>query len=337
MTSTAAEIHSRTRQTLNGLLLGLVVAASLFWFWAYLQASSLGADRPQLFNDATTYLAAAERLNAGHELYALSDGDRPVLTIPGVYDAPLLSPPPIAALWVLIAAIPLGFAAWMVAAWAATFAAVGYTVLRAPFPAVPLAFLLSLPLGEQIFGGNACAFYPLLYLLAWRFRDRPWIGVLIAAMAAIKLAPIGMAAWLLGTRRYRALAVTLLSLAAMFLVGGVIAGFNTYPEYLSMLGSVGVSPMSLAGMTGLPWASYALFGLGMAAAVAIGRWSPSWSFAVAVFASVVGTPALYPGHLASLLALVAPLTDGARSATDDRDDSKAVRAKPAMRWSLRAR
>ena len=46
--------------------------------------------------DATTYQAAGERWNAGHDLYRLGPGDRDVLPWPGRYTAPLLSPPPIA-------------------------------------------------------------------------------------------------------------------------------------------------------------------------------------------------------------------------------------------------
>lgn len=307
-------VAPRTRRVFNGALLLLVLGVSFLWFLAYVEASKMGPDRPQLFNDVYTYLAAAERLNVGHELYRLQEGDRPVLTIPGVYDAPLLSPPPIAAIWRLIAALPFGFGLWMVAAWIATIAAVGYVVLRVPFPAAPLALLLSLPIGEQVFGGNAVAFYPLFYLLVWRFRDHAWIGALVAVMAAIKLAPIAMGAWLLGTGRYRALGVAASALGLLFIVGGLGAGFDSYAEYLTMIPLVGASPMSISGTTGIPWASYAAFVAGMVASVLVARRSSAWSYVIAVLASVLGTPALYPGHLASLIAVVAPLTGRGPSA-----------------------
>jgi hypothetical protein len=321
---------------LNALLLALVIGASLFWFWAYLQASGLGDDRPQLFNDATTYQAAAERLNAGHDLYRLGEGDRPVLIIPGVYDSPLLSPPPIAGFWRLVTATPFGYPLWMIAAWAATFGAVAYIVLKAPFPGAPLAVLLSLPIGEQVFGGNACAFYPLLYILAWRYRDRAWIGSLIAIMAAVKLAPIALASWLVGTRRWRALGAMVASLVLLFLFGGLTAGFGTYPDYLRMIPAVGPSPMSVSGLTGVPWASYAVFGGGVVVSLVIGRRWPATSFAVAVLTAVIGTPALYPAHFVSLLALVAPLVDR----TPDAASHAPRLGMPATSWlprSLRAR
>jgi hypothetical protein len=45
------------------------------------------------------YLAAGERLNAGHQLYALMPGNRPVDIHPPFWTVPLLSPPPIAVLF----------------------------------------------------------------------------------------------------------------------------------------------------------------------------------------------------------------------------------------------
>jgi hypothetical protein len=317
------EVSPRTRRTINGVLLLVVLAAGLLWFLAYLEASKMGPDRPQLFNDATTYLAAAERLNAGHQLYALTDGDRPILTIPGVYEAPLLSPPPIAAFWRVLIATPFGYPLWVAAAWLASIAAVAWVVLKAPLPAVPVALLLSYPLGEQVFGVNACAFYPLFYLLSWRYRTHAWIGGLFAIMAAIKLAPIAMVAWLVGTRRYRAMAVTFGALSLLFLIGGLGAGFDSYTAYLAMIPGVGPSPMSISGLTGVSWASYGAFSVGIVLAIWLGRRYPAGSFVVAVLTSVLGTPALYPGHLVSLLGVLAPLTDRPAAPTEPAIESRA--------------
>ncbi len=72
------------------LFLGLIVCASTF---VHILAQGFAAW------DAPTYLAAGERLNAGHNLYALVAGDRPVLLDPPYWIVPLLSPPPIAVLW----------------------------------------------------------------------------------------------------------------------------------------------------------------------------------------------------------------------------------------------
>jgi hypothetical protein len=86
-----------------GLVLGLYVAVQATYF-----------GRGFVPGDAFTYLAAGERLNAGHMLYALSPGDRPVDLNPPYWTVPLLSPPPIAVLFRAFAALPpdTGAYAW---------------------------------------------------------------------------------------------------------------------------------------------------------------------------------------------------------------------------------
>jgi hypothetical protein len=265
------------------------------------------------FTDVTTYLAAGERLNAGHDLYRLQPGDRPVLQWPGLYTAPLLSPPPIAVLWRPLAAVDWGPIVWIVATWVVLWGAILFLVLRAGLWAVLLAVALSHAIGEQLAVGNANAFMPAVYLLLWRFRDRAWIGVLIAAAASVKLAPIAMAGWLIGTRRWAALAATAIAGAVIFVIGGLGAGFGSYVEYLGTLGGNTPTNLSLSGQLDIPWASYALLAGGTLLAIAIGRRYPTASWAVALLASVLGTPALYASGLVSLIALTAPLVGTGRA------------------------
>src|SRR5438105_1609964 len=66
---------------------GLVIVAIGFMAWMRVGNSAL---------DTGTYLGAGERLNAGHEVYSLKVGDRP---IPLLWKYPLLYPPLIAVLW----------------------------------------------------------------------------------------------------------------------------------------------------------------------------------------------------------------------------------------------
>ena len=55
----------------------IVLGASMLLFWAgTLQAFGFAPAR--MYGDAWNYLGAGERLNAGHPLYALSLGDRPI-------------------------------------------------------------------------------------------------------------------------------------------------------------------------------------------------------------------------------------------------------------------
>ncbi len=81
--------------------------------------------------DAITYLAAGERLNAGHDLYALVAGDRRIWVNPPYWTVPLLSPPPIAVVWRPLAALPneWGIGIWWIAN-VATIAAVVAGLLR---------------------------------------------------------------------------------------------------------------------------------------------------------------------------------------------------------------
>jgi len=73
--------------------------------------------------DSFTYLAAGERLNAGHSLYALVPGDRPVDMHPPLWTVPFLSPPPMGVLVRPFALLPgdSGAYAW----WAACLVAIG--------------------------------------------------------------------------------------------------------------------------------------------------------------------------------------------------------------------
>ena len=294
------------RVVLNVMLVGLVVATALLWVNANFDVYNKPDNAMEPFIDATTYLAAGERLNAGHDLYRLQPGDRPVLMLPGLYSAPLLSPPPIAVLWRPLAAVEWGFAAWVIATWLVLWATVLFLTFRAGLSAVFLAFVLSHAIGEQLAVANFNAFIPALYVLVWQLRDRPWIGALIAAAVSVKLAPIAMVGWLIGTHRWRALALTAVSGAAIFVLAGLGAGFRSYIEYLGTLSGNTPTPLSLSGQTGLPWLSYALLAGAFIASIAVGRRSPTASWALALIGSVLGTPALYASGLVALLALTAP-------------------------------
>src|SRR5438874_8322160 len=92
----------------------LLVAWALFVAGVVLLFDRIIAARGFEAFDAETYLAAGERLNAGHLLYALAPGDRPILANPAFYTYPLLSPPPIAVLWRPLAALPNG---WGIGLW----------------------------------------------------------------------------------------------------------------------------------------------------------------------------------------------------------------------------
>jgi hypothetical protein len=257
------------------------------------------------FSDANTYLAAGERLNAGHGLYALAPGDRAVTIDRSVSSAPLLSPPPIAVLWRPIAAVPFGFALWVAACWACLLGTLFVLVYRSGYPGAILGTLLAPAVGEQLAAGNAIAFFPLLLVLAWRLRDRRVAGVIVAALTSVKLAPVCFVAWLLGGRR-RVPASFLVAGVVILLISVIGAGLDTWSAYIGVVRSTGPSPWSLSGLTGLPWLSFAMLAGGTVAAWLL-RARRGRSFAVAVATSVLGTPAVGLSTLATLIAVLVPV------------------------------
>ncbi|MBA2381077.1 MAG: DUF2029 domain-containing protein [Chloroflexi bacterium] len=309
------ELRPASRRLLNLMLLVIAVGVPLLWARANFIVYDLPGNLMEPFTDATTYLAAGERLNVGHELYRLEPGDRPVLTLPGFFTAPLLSPPPIAVAWRPLSALGTwGWAAWVVAAWIALLGTIVYLVLRVGPPAVLLVFVLSHPIGEQLAVANFNAFVPALYVLLWTLRNRPAAGAIVATVAAIKLAPIGFGGWLLGRRNWRAIAVLAAGLAVLFVVGGLGAGFGSYLEYLGTLPGNRPTALSLSGMVGWAPGSYVLLVAGSLASMAIARRKPRLAFGLAVTAVVLGTPALYASGLVGLLALAAPFAGRMRPA-----------------------
>lgn len=294
------------------LLVAIGLIPALGVAMAYLGQMSQPGDAAEPFTDAVTYLAAGERLNAGHDLYALDPEDRPVLTISGIFSAPLLSPPPIAVLWRPLASTTVGLPLWVIASWFALITSVVFIIRTAGSVGALLAVLLAIPIGEQLAVANVNAFMPWVYIGLWRLRQRDSWGAALGVAAAIKLSPAAMGAWLAGTRRWRALVWFLVGLLVMFLIGGIGAGWPSYGSYLGTLGDNRPSPLSISSLLGVGWASYAVLGLGAGVSLALGRTHPRAAFVAALLGAVLGTPALYASGLVSLLAVLAPWSDGAR-------------------------
>ncbi len=283
-------------------LLGLFVCAR------YLQVMSEPATPAKPFADATTYLAAGERLNAGSQLYALGPGDRPVLILPGISAAPLLSPPPIAVIWQPIAAMPFGFALWVVAVWMAVLGTTFYLVYRTGLRGAIVATVLAPAIGEQLAAANVAAFFPVLLVIAWRYRDHPIAGVIVALMTSLKLAPATLLGWMVGTRRWRGLLATAATAIAILVVCLLAIGIQPFADYIGVARTAGPSTSSVSGLTGVPWASAATLVAGTLFASSLGR-RPRWSFVAAIIFAVAGSPALYLSGFVTLLGTLAPFAD----------------------------
>ena len=124
--------------------------------------------------DAVTYLAAGERLNAGHPLYSLSPGDRPITTdVPGI-SVPLLSPPGIAVVWRPLAAL----GEWTVIPWwilgSALFVIALSVVVWRAWPTIAIVVLVLEPIAWLVAFGNVHTYIAAGMVLLWFVRDRPW-------------------------------------------------------------------------------------------------------------------------------------------------------------------
>ena len=293
-----------------GVALGLLAAVQVIYF-----------ERGLVPGDAYVYLAAGERLNAGHELYALQPGDRPVEIKPPDWTVPLVSPPPIAVLWRPLAALPneLGVWIWYAAQLLALAGVLVALLRRIPLHTAIALVVLVIPTVYEIGVGNVNSFLLLGMVLVWRTatsgRDDV-AGVLGAAMTAVKVTPAVTGWWLLVAGRVRGFTA--------FVVGGLVilgvsilgAGFDTHLEYLRILTDrsvVGVSPISVGGLAaqvGMPLAVANLMpalcaALGLVA-VWVTRRDLALSYRVAVVTMILGSPAVQVNWFILLYALLGP-------------------------------
>lgn len=266
------------------LVLLAFIAASLVMAWR-----TFGLDWARPDGDPWNYLAAGERLNAGHQLYALSPGDRPVVIVPPYWTVPLLAPPPIAVFWRPLAL--LGETSMLLWGLAGLLGVLGSAVFLARHGALLIVAILGVDLSLTFLSGNASAVVLPMLIAAWAVRDRPWIvGSLIAVAGAVKLLPLLLGIWLIVTGRWRAAAATLIVGLAILAVSLVGAGPEAFVDWFRSATSAAPSPKSFAALTGLPtWLVVVAFGLPIAL---LGRWD-RLSFGAAIVATAVATPAYY--------------------------------------------
>jgi hypothetical protein len=271
--------------------------------------------------DVVTYLAAGERLNAGHALYALAPGDRFLPVVPPYFTVPLVSPPLVAVVWRPLALLPepVGVGLWWAAMLACLAVAVGM-VLRVPRMLGPVSLLaLSIPLGLEAVQGNINAIILLGAIVAWRAHatgHEAWAGAIVGGLVVLKVTPAILAVWLLmtaGRRGWLGLS------AGLALAGGVSvlgAGIDAHLAYLAVMRdttTIGPSDLSVAGIfrtLGMApeIANRAIIAIDLAgaASVVLLRRRPSWAFRAAVVTMVLGSPVVFVNTFLLLLAALAP-------------------------------
>src|SRR4051812_39516925 len=163
----------------------VVLGASMLLFWAgTLQAFGFAPARH--FGDAWNYLGAGERLNAGHPLYALSAGDRPIEILAPYWPVPLMSPPPIAVAWRVPALLgDPSMVMWGTLCLVGTLAGLAVILLGADLRVAIVATILAAPVAIQAVSGNVNGLLFPALLVAWYLRERPVVvGTIIASAIA---------------------------------------------------------------------------------------------------------------------------------------------------------
>ena len=275
---------------------GIGITLAVFVVYAQLTAS-------HFLGDAYVYLGAGERLNVGHQLYSLSPGDRPIPIQPPFWTAPLVSPPLIAVLWRPLAALPneAGVIVWWISSLLALGGSILYIVRRHPLGAGLALVALSVPVAMEAGLGNVNAFLLAGTIAVWHWRDRPWVGVILGVMIAVKLWPVVLAVWLVFAGTRRSLGVLIATLAVCAIVSLVGAGWENHVAYLSVGQNVHPSAFSLTWLLGIPWLWLASVVIGTVLVV-VTRDRPAWSFRIAVVTMVLGSPVANPNTYAQLLA-----------------------------------
>lgn len=254
--------------------------------------------------DAWVYLAAGERLNAGHALYSLLPGDRVVPLLPPLWPIPLMSPPPIAVAWrpmALLGETSMGL--WSAGAIAASLALLAWGA----WSGGPLALIMVAVLGPFLLyaavPGNANGYLAPLLALAWRQRHRQWLPALsVVTAVAVKVTPVALAPWLLERRRLMWTA----GLSGAAVVVTVLGAPGAVGEWLSASGTAAASPLSVAGLLGTDarLTSLAIVGGSWIAGLALRRHERT-VFAIGLIGATFASPAFYLHTLALLTPIIA--------------------------------
>jgi alpha-1,2-mannosyltransferase len=298
----------------GAVLFAVVVGAVV---WSAVMANTFGFD-------FLAYHQAAARILHGQPLYDLSIQEAGGFGL-------FYYPPPFAVAVLPLALIPGDIAVWL---WlTASIAMIGLAIALLPVSAGVrwLTFLLAAldwPVAYALKLGQVGPLILLLFVIGWRWRDRPVVlGATGALGAVIKVQPGLILAWALLTRRWRAVVVG----AVVGLVGCAIATLATrdlgiWTDFVSLLRQVtnpittphNFTPGAIAYQMGVSEATaevlqLASMGLvGIAVVVSAVRHPAATSYLVAVVASQLLSPVLWDHYAMLLLLPVAWLLERGR-------------------------
>ncbi len=229
--------------------------------------------------DYQAYAHAAQRVLDGRPLYD------PIVDVAGGF-AIYLYPPPFALAVVPFSLLPGSLGTW---AWLGGLV-LAFLVGTAILPvrpgvrwAIVLLAALSFPFLYSVKLGQVGPLLYLCFAVGWRSLDRPLgLGLGVAAGALTKVQPALLFAWMLFTRRWRAVLVGLAACGAAALIATLITGAATWTDYIALLGRVSQPVTTPKNMT--PGAVAWRAGASLAAATAIQWASVVATLAIAAFA-----------------------------------------------------
>jgi|SRR5215213_2228835 hypothetical protein len=289
------------RVVIWAVLIGLAAAGFLAAF------ATFGFDPSVQGGDAWNYLAAGERLNAGHDLYALVPGDRDITIIPPYWTVPLLAPPPIAVIWRPLALVgESSMVLWGFGVLVVTVSAIIYLLVRGGLVSTAIVAILAGPVGLLALSGNVSGFLFAAFVVAWRLRSIPVVvGLVVATAIALKLTPAILVLWLISSRRWKALLAASIALGLITCASLIGAGMEAHIDWLRSVPTSAPSPLALATVTGLPPVAVAA-AFGALVLIVSRAGDERATFAVAVVGSALATPAFYFQALGLAAAAAAP-------------------------------
>ncbi len=277
-------------------------------------------------SDAWNYLAAGERLNAGHELYTLQPGDRDVPLEPPYWTVPLLSPPAVAVAWRPLSLLPenLAMTGWWLAGAGLLLAAIAWALARGTVPVLIALLLLSPMLAQTVVASNVNSFLVPLLMGAWLASSAGHgraAGLAVAVATVLKLTPAAFVLWFIARRDRDGLIGFVVGTALLMGLSVLGAGLDPHLEFIDIaLGTTihAASPASLPGTLvdlGLPRElgpstlviAAALSGL----LIVVLRNRPAASFAAAAVMAVLVSPVVYYQTFALFLVALTPWLRGA--------------------------
>jgi Glycosyltransferase family 87 len=256
-----------------------------------------------LAGDTVNYWLAGQRINVGHELYAVRPDDP---AVPGLEIRPygLYSPPLIAVPWRLLAAMPgiSGMTIWWVAMAFCAIWVIAAVLLAtrgwAGLVVLPLIPSIALLIGVANIDAAVIAGALVAWMCFARGRESAG-GVLVGVLASLKLTPAVFLIWLIATRRWRALGWAIATSGVLAIVAMLAISPDIFFQYLGVVAGVSSGGRPFA----LPIAAAGAFAI-----MLVGRRRPIVAWIMAAFLMPLGSPVTANHTWALLLIAFAPAT-----------------------------